>query len=116
MVLAGGTKFFSIGLNLPELIGLNRKEMAEFWERFTQTVFGLYTLPMPTVCAVCGHAVAGGNILALTCDYRIGSTENRKIGLNEILLGLPVPYLADLMLRQVSGDRAATERLYRAIT
>ena len=30
------------------------------------------------------------------------------MGLNELKLGLPVPYLADLMLRQIVGDRAAT--------
>ena len=34
MVLAGGTKFFSIGLNVPELLELNRREMTEFWHRF----------------------------------------------------------------------------------
>ena len=35
------------------------------------------------------------------------------MGLNEIKLGLPVPYLSDLMLRQIVGDRAATEMVYR---
>jgi enoyl-CoA hydratase/carnithine racemase len=34
MVLAGGNKFFSIGLNLPELIELDRDGMADFWVRF----------------------------------------------------------------------------------
>ena len=32
------------------------------------------------------------------------------MGLNEI--GLPVPFLADLVLRQAVGDRAATEIEY----
>ena len=34
------------------------------------------------------------------------------MGLNEIKLGVPVPYLSDLMLRQIVGDRAATQMIY----
>ena len=34
------------------------------------------------------------------------------MGLNEIKLGVPVPYLTDMMLRQIVGDRAATEIIY----
>jgi len=35
------------------------------------------------------------------------------MGLNEIKIGVPVPYLSDLMLRQIVGDRAATEMVYQ---
>jgi enoyl-CoA hydratase/carnithine racemase len=34
------------------------------------------------------------------------------MGLNEVKLGVPVPYLADLMLRQIVGDRKATPMLF----
>lgn len=113
IVLSGGSKFFSAGLDLPGLLELNRRDMTEFWHNFFQIVFDLYTVPLPTACAISGHAVAGGNVLALTCDYRIAANENKKIGLNEIKLGIPVPYLVDMILRQVVGDRVATEMLYR---
>ncbi len=33
-------------------------------------------------------------------------------GFNEVALGIPVPYLADMILRQVVGDRAATDLLF----
>jgi enoyl-CoA hydratase/carnithine racemase len=112
VVLAGGAKFFSIGLELPELLKLDRAAMAAFWQRFEALVFHLFTLPIPTVCAIAGHAVAGGTILALSCDYRFAADGTKKVGLNEVKLGLPVPYLADLMLRQIVGDRAATAMLY----
>ena len=112
MVLAGGTKFFCIGLDLPSLLKLDRTGMADFWRRFNQLAFDLFTLPLPTVCAISGHAVAGGNVLALTCDYRFAASGNKQIGLNEVKLGVPAPYLADLILRQVVGDRTATEMLY----
>ena len=112
LVLCGGTKFLSIGLDLPSLLPLNRSRMSGFWMNFNQLVFDLYTLPFATVCALEGHAVAGGNILALTCDLRLAvQDDGKKIGLNEIKLGVPVPYLADMMLRQIVGDRAASKMI-----
>jgi len=113
MVLAGGEKFFCIGLDLPGLLPLGRSEMVEFHLTFMQVVLDLYTLPMPTACALNGHATAGGTILALGCDFRFASSGRKFFGLNEVKLGLPVPYLTDLILRQVVGDRYATEMMFK---
>jgi len=113
LVLAGGEKFFSIGFNLPELLKLDRPGMSEFFYRFNKVVLDIFTLPIPTACAITGHAIAGGTILASSCDYRFIASGRKLMGLNEIKIGVPVPYLSDLMLRQIVGDRAATEMVYR---
>ena len=112
MVLLGNEKFLSIGLNLPEVIHFDRGEMTDFLTRFEQQIYDLYTLPMPTACAMAGHAVAGGCVLALTCDYRYAAEGKKLIGLNEATIGLPVPYLPNLILRQLIGDRFATDMMY----
>ena len=52
---------------------------------------------------VAGHAVAGGCVLALATDLRLIAAGKKLIGLNEVTIGLPVPYLADLALRQLVG-------------
>jgi len=113
LILTGGSKFFSIGFDLPTLLPLNRNEIAEFYHRFNQAALDIFTLSVPTVCAISGHAIAGGTILALTCDYRFAALEKKLLGLNEIKLGVPVPHLADLMLRHIVAERAATEIVYR---
>jgi enoyl-CoA hydratase/carnithine racemase len=113
MVLAGGEKFFCIGLDLPVLLKLDRAGMSEFWGKFDQIVLDLYALPIPTACAIGGHAIAGGTIFALTCDYRFAAAGRNLMGLNEIQIGVPVPVLPDLILKQIIGDRAATEVVYR---
>jgi enoyl-CoA hydratase/carnithine racemase len=113
LVLTGGTKFFSMGFALPELLPLDQAAMVHFFSRFNDLCLDLLTLPLPTVCAVSGHAVAGGCILALTGDYRFAADGKAQMGLNEVLLGLPVPCLADLMLRHAVGQRAATDLVYR---
>jgi enoyl-CoA hydratase/carnithine racemase len=96
-------KFFSIGFDIPELFNLNRNDFRDFFRRFNQVCMNLYTLPKPTVAAITGHAVAGGCILALCCDYRFIAQGRKLMGLNEIKLGVPVPYLADRILHSLAG-------------
>ena len=115
LVLAGNTKFFSIGLNLPELLTLDRDEIFDFWNKFEDLVLGLYTLPIPTAGALAGHAIAGGAILALTCDYRFMAEGKRRIALNEVKIGIPVPYLAHLLLQQIVPKRVAVEMEFAGI-
>lgn len=107
LVLAGNPKFFSIGLDLPELLALDRDGMIDFWHRFEDLILALYALPIPSAAALAGHANGGGAILALACDYRFVAEGRKLISLNEVAIGVPVPYLADLFLRQIAGDRAA---------
>ena len=52
----------------------------------------------PLVCAVTGHAIAGGLVLALCGDYRVGATEG-KLGLTEVAVGVPFPAGAMAVVR-----------------
>ena len=112
MVLASSSdKFFSIGFDIPYLFELSRDEMKVFYQEFNLACMGLYTLPKPTVAAITGHAIAGGCILALCCDYRFIAEGRKLMGLNEVKLGVPVPYLADRALSQLVGIRHSREMM-----
>ena len=102
-------KFLSIGFDIPRLFELPRKDFSTFFSEFNRVCLSLYTLPKPTVAAITGHAVAGGCILALCCDYRFIAEGKKLMGLNEIKLGVPVPYLVDCVLRYTVGTRYARE-------
>jgi enoyl-CoA hydratase/carnithine racemase len=105
-------KFFSIGLDIPELFGLGKKDFMFFYKKFNQLCLDLFTLPKPTVAALTGHAIAGGCILALCCDYRFIAEGRKLMGLNEIKLGVPVPYPADCILRNLISPHIAREVMY----
>jgi len=103
------TKFFSLGLALPELLELPDDELLHFFRAFNNLSIELLTIPIPTVAAITGHAVAGGCILALCCDYRFVAEGRRLMGLNEIKVGVPVPLPGECALQAVVGERIARE-------
>jgi len=106
---SSNAKFFCIGFDIPQLFELTREDFTLFYRAFNRMCLDLYTLPKPTIAAITGHATAGGCILALCCDYRFIAQGRKLMGLNEIKLGVPVPYLVDCVLRRVVGVRHARE-------
>lgn len=52
----------------------------------------LLSFPQPTVAACNGNALAMAAFLLLSCDVRIGAAGDFKLGLNEVQIGLTLPY------------------------
>ncbi len=99
VMLAASGKLFCPGLDLQELVKLDRAGMYRFMERFNACVLLLYTMRKPLVAAIHGHAIAGGCILSLTADWRI-LCRGAKIGLNEVKVGVPFPFGVSMILRE----------------
>jgi enoyl-CoA hydratase/carnithine racemase len=99
-------KLFCPGLDLVGLLEYERPAMKRFMGKFGGLVWGLYGLRKPVVAAVGGHAIAGGCILALTADHRVLARGGVQIGLNEVRIGVPLPWSVAVMLRAVVGPAA----------
>src|SRR5512143_495002 len=91
-------KLFCPGLDLLSLIDYERPAMEAFMLSFARAVWSLYGLRKPVVAAVNGAAVAGGCILALTADHRV-LRRGAPIGLNEVKVGVPLPWSVTRLLR-----------------
>lgn len=92
LLLTGAGDAFSAGLDLKEVHEADLEGMRTFLVLLTELTLRLFHHPAPTVAAVNGHAIAGGAILALACDHRVGPLSPRTvIGLNEVALGLRFP-------------------------
>jgi enoyl-CoA hydratase/carnithine racemase len=100
-------KFFSIGFDLPRLLEMQPEEMSRFFHDFESLSLRLYTFPKPTVVAITGHATAGGCILAACCDERIIAEGRKLMGVNELKIGVPVPFLAQQILAMICGEAVA---------
>lgn len=91
LVLAGRQGMFSGGLDLKLLPTLSRDGLRELSAAFARTMLRVYTLPIPTVAAVTGHAIAGGAVLAFACDRRYAVDGRFRLQLNEVAIGIPMP-------------------------
>lgn len=107
LLLRGVGRAFSAGLDLQELITLDRAGMRAFLTLLAELCLDLYTYPGPTVALVNGHAIAGGCILALCCDARVADPDPRlRIGLNEVALGVRFPAgILEIVRRRVAAHR-----------
>jgi len=109
VLLAASGKLFSPGLDLQELIELDRAGMQRFLNRFNACMLMLYTMSKPLVAAIHGPAIAGGFLLTLNADWRI-LRRGARVGLAEIQVGVPFPFGVAMILRE-SVPRARLEEL-----
>jgi len=93
VVLAGRPGSFSAGLDLKAVPSYGPEEQRRLVDGINGMALGVYGLPCPVVCAITGHAIAGGFVLAVCGDHRVASGEGRY-GLTEIKVGVPYPQAA----------------------
>lgn len=93
VVLTGEGDFFCAGADLRAVPELSMDEQAALARDINRFFEGWYRLRRPLVCAVNGHAVAGGLITALCGDHRVVGRSGR-FGLTEIKVGIPYPSMA----------------------
>jgi enoyl-CoA hydratase len=103
LMASANPKLFCPGLDLVTLYEFDRAAMETFMGKFSAVLWSLYDLRKPVVAAIGGHAVAGGCVLALTADYRVLRRGGVQIGLNEVKVGVPLPWSVALLLRASVG-------------
>jgi methylglutaconyl-CoA hydratase len=112
VVFAGAGDAFCSGLDLFALQGMQGKSAAEYRadaERVAKLFRTLYELPVPTIAAVHGAAVAGGTGLATICDFTL-ATPGAKFGYTEARIGF-VPALVSAYLALQVGDKRCRDLL-----
>lgn len=111
LLLRGDAQAFSAGLNLKEVASLDVPAMTRFLRLLDTLMEALYTYAGPSVACVEGHAIAGGCVLALCCDWRVAAARPElRIGLNEVAIGLEFPPKI-LALARDRVPRRALERV-----
>lgn len=109
VVLAGREGKFCAGFDLKVMMAGPAQAKA-LLKQGSNLLMRLYGCKVPLVIASTGHALAGGALVLLTGDVRIGAEGPYRIGLNEVQIGLPVPVLA----MELARDRIDARELANA--
>jgi enoyl-CoA hydratase len=94
IVLTGTGSSFSAGVDLFRITREGADYVRRFLPLLSRFLRTLFTFPRPVVAAVNGHAIAGGCVLALAADARLMAEGTGKIGIPELLVGVPFPTAA----------------------
>ena len=116
VVVTGSGSSFSAGVDLFRLI----KDGPSYGERFLPVLDTMLrnalTFPKPLIAAVNGHAIAGGCILAAACDRRLMAEGNGRIGIPELVVGVPFPALPLQIVSARMSDRAFRDLVFTGRT
>ena len=114
IITGSGEKSFVAGADIKEFSDFG-KEAAEELSRKGQNILfdKIENFNKPVIAAVNGFALGGGLELALACHIRYGS-ENAKLGLPEVTLGLIPGYGGTQRLPRIVGKGLANEMIFSA--
>jgi enoyl-CoA hydratase/carnithine racemase len=110
VIVRGEGSSFCSGLDLAEA---DRLEGGQGPVNIERVFHRLASIPVPTIAAVQGAALAGGCELALHCDLRIAA-EDLRMGMTVARVGLLVPYDFIRKLIEIIGAANTAQILYTA--
>ncbi len=115
IILTGsGEKAFVAGADIAEFANFSTQEGMQLAANGHQKVFDhIENLKKPVIAAVNGFALGGGLELAMACHFRVAS-DNAKMGLPEVTLGLIPGYGGTQRLPQLVGKGRAMEMILTA--
>jgi enoyl-CoA hydratase/carnithine racemase len=107
LVLTATGKFFSNGLDVDWVMA-----DASRWPAYVDRVQALFsrvlTLPVPTVCAINGHAFGAGAMVALACDQRVMRADRGFLCFPEVDIRIPfTPGMAALVQAKTTPQTAS---------
>ena len=106
MILVGRKDKFCAGFDLKVMMS-GPEHATALLTRGSALFMRLYSAKLPLIMVCTGHALAGGALVLLTGDVRIGTLGPYRIGLNEVSIGMPIPILA----MELARDRLSTLEL-----
>ncbi len=112
ILLHGEGKFFSAGADIKEFTSVTSGDQFAVLAKNGQVVFErMETFPKPIIAAIHGAALGGGLELAMGCHMRF-VTENAKLGLPELQLGIIPGFAGTQRLPRYVGMAKAAEMMF----
>jgi enoyl-CoA hydratase len=112
VVLTGTGSIFSAGVDLFRVLDGGAEYVRRFLPSLVDTIRELFVFPKPVVVAANGHAIAGGGILTAAGDYRLMARGGGRIGVPELVVGVPFPAIALEVVRYALAPNQLHEAVY----
>lgn len=91
LVTTNEGRYFSNGLDLQWISQNPEDHLSTIRIKFENMLAAFMRVKVPTIAAICGHAAAGGFILALAHDYRFMRGDRSVLYMSELDIGMKLP-------------------------
>jgi len=115
IITGGGNYAFIAGADVKEMEGIGPEKGYEVVRAGQRVLWDIEHSAKPTIAAINGMALGGGNELAMACDIRIAS-DRARFGQPEVNLGLIPAYGGTQRLARLVGKAVAKEMIFTART
>ena len=112
VIMTGAGSAFCAGMDLEMLSAIAQQSPQENQDdsrRIAKLFRRIWSFPRPIICAVNGHALAGGCGIATLCDFTLAVPE-AKFGYTEVRIGF-LPAIVSVFLTRQIGDKRARDLL-----
>jgi enoyl-CoA hydratase len=116
VVVTGSGHIFSAGVDLVRLIDGGAPYIRELLPALSEMLATVFAHPRPVVAAINGHAIAGGCVLACAADKRLMARDAGRIGVPELLVGVPFPPAAMEIMRCAAAPQHFEDLLFSGAT
>ena len=116
VVLTGTGTIFSAGVDLVRLLEGGAPYIRKFLPTLSTMLATVFSHPAPVVAAINGHAIAGGCVLACAADRRLMVRDGGRIGVTELLVGVPFPPAAIEIMRCATAPQFFAEAIFGGAT
>ena len=116
VVLTGTGHIFSAGVDLLRLSEGGAPYVHKFLPALCAMFAAVFSHAAPVVAAINGHAIAGGCVLACAADRRLMARDGGRIGVTELLVGVPFPPVAMEIMRDATTPQLFAEAILSGAT
>jgi enoyl-CoA hydratase len=116
VVMTATGRTFSAGVDLVRLLEGGAPYVRKFLPALNDMFAAVVSHPAPVVAAINGHAIAGGCVLACAADKRLMTRDGGRIGVTELLVGVPFPPVAMEIMRCAVAPQFFADAIFSGAT
>ena len=116
VVMTATGRTFSAGVDLVRLLEGGAPYVRKFLPVLSNMFVTVFSHPAPVVAAINGHAIAGGCVLACAADKRLMARDSGRIGVTELLVGVPFPPAAMEIMRCAAAPHLFADAILSGAT
>ena len=116
VVMTATGRTFSAGVDLVRLLEGGAPYVRKFLPVLSNMFATVFSHPAPVVAAINGHAIAGGCVLACAADKRLMARNGGRIGVTELLVGVPFPPAAMEIMRCAAAPQLFAHAIFSGAT